>query len=342
MITQRRHHPLEATPFPRSRRSSMVASVLLAVCLQLLNAPTARAEVVRLEIRERGVIADGADFGDVGTYEKIEGIVQFAFDPENPRNAGIVDLDLAPRNAEGLVEARGDFSVLRPVDPKRGAGTALLEVSNRGGMASLAYFNGARRGISGGSAGSEYGDGFLMRRGMTVIWVGWQFDVPRGRRELELEVPVARNPDGSAIEGLVRCDWTVDRKTGRLQLGHRGHVSYAVADADDSAHVLTVRDGRLAKRSVVPREEWKFVSGGTAIQRTGGFEAGKIYELVYRAKDPAVVGLGLAAIRDMMSFAKYTEDDGCPFAVERGIAVGISQTGRFLRHFLYQGFNTDE
>lgn len=296
---------------------------------------------MRLEIHERADILEGKSFGDVGAYEKIRGIVHFALDPDNPANAAIVDLALAPRNDRGMVEAHGDFEVLRPKDSARGSGTALLEVSNRGGKASLSYFNGARRGLDPGSE-SEYGDGFLMRRGMTVIWVGWQFDVPRGRSGLRLNVPVARANGGGVIEGPVRCDWTVDRDTPRLGLGHRGHTSYAVADPDGTAHVLTERDGRDAARRTVPREEWSFVSGATAIRRNGGFRAGKIYELVYRGQDPAVVGIGLAAIRDMMSFARNASDDACPFGVDRGIAVGISQTGRFLRHFLYQGFNTDE
>ena len=214
-----------------------------------------------------------------------------------------------------------------------GSGTALLEVSNRGGKASLRYFNAASPGDV--SEEAALGDGFLMRRGLTVIWVGWQFDIPEDPSRLRLHVPVI-----PGVEGWVRSDWTVDKDRESLELGHRGHAPYDVVDPGGDAHVLTERDGRLAPRRVVLREQWRFVRGGEAIQREGGFPAGRIYELVYRATDPAVVGLGLAAIRDTMAFARH--DKLCPFAVQRGFALGISQTGRFLRQFLYQGFNTDE
>jgi hypothetical protein len=140
----------------------------------------------------------------------------------------------------------------------------------------------------------------------------------------------------------------VDRPTRTLHVGHRDHVAYPVIDPAHPDNVLTERDGRLAPRRVIPRDEWRFareedgrvVADATHIYRASGFRAGKIYELVYRARDPKVVGLGLAAIRDIISYSKY--DPTSPFPVRHGIAIGISQTGRFLRHFLYQGFNTDE
>jgi hypothetical protein len=310
-----------------SRRILLLGGVLLAAL------PLAGAEVVRVDIAERGIIAGGKSFGEVGPYEKIEGTLHFEFDPDNEANAAIVDLSLAPRNARGQVEARADLFVLQPVDPDRGSGTALLEVSNRGGKASLRYYNAASTGDL--SEEESLGDGFLMRRGLTVIWVGWQFDVPEDPARLRLHLPVL-----SGVQGWVRSDWTVDEERESLELGHRGHVPYGVVDPGGDAHVLTERDGRLAPRRVVPREAWRFIDDGKAIQRDGGFPAGRIYELVYRATDPVVVGLGLAAIRDTMAFARY--DKVCPFAVQRGFALGISQTGRFLRQFLYQGFNTDE
>jgi len=261
-------------------------------------------------------------------------------------NARIVDLRLAPRNVQGLVEAWAEFMVLRPKFPPPGGGTALLEVSNRGGTAALAYFNGAV-GSAAPTDPAHFGDGLLMRLGLTVIWVGWQHDVPRRSELLRLHAPVA-TLGGEPIRGLARADWTVDVPTTTLALGHRDHIAYPVVDPDDSANVLTVRDGRLARRRPVPREQWRFarealgdvVPDSTSIYLQGGFEAGRIYELVYRAESPVVVGLGLAAVRDMMSYAKY--DSTSAFPVRRGVAVGISQTGRFLRHFLYQGFNTDE
>ncbi len=286
------------------------------------------AQVSSVEIESRSEIADGRVFGEIGAYEQIEGRIHFALDPDNPFNQRIVDLGLAPRNERGLVEAVGDLVVLQPVDAEKRKGLALVEVSNRGGRASLGYFNRA-----GGR--NPFGDGFLMRMGLTIIWVGWQHDVPRG---LRLEVPIARAGDES-ITGLVRADWTVEQREEELGLGHRNHRAYSPVDPESEENLLTWRDGRDAERVEVSVDLWDFSEDGSAITLAGGFQAGRIYELVYRAKDPAVLGLGLTAIRDTISYAKYEPD--CVFAVDQGVAVGISQTGRFLRHYLYQGFNTD-
>ena len=316
------------------------------MAIALLGPRPAGAEVDSVVVERREDVLSGRAFGAVGPYEKVVGRVYFGFDPANAANAGIVDLERAPRNGRGRVEAWANFVVLRPKDAVPGGGTALLEVSNRGGKASLVYFNGAT-GSRDPTDEEELGDGWLLRAGLTVIWVGWQHDVPLVEGLLRLHVPVATENDES-IEGLVRADWTVEAWTRTLALAHRNHVAYAVSDPDHPDNVLTVRDGRLAPRRVVPRGRWRFAreEGGRAVEDPthvyveDGFEAGKIYELVYRARDPKVVGLGLAAVRDMIAYAKH--DPASPFPVRYGIAVGISQTGRFLRHFLYQGFNTDE
>lgn len=319
---------------------------LLALALSCCVPVEAGAKVVRVEIESREDVLGGRPFGAVGPYEKITGTVYFGFDPTDPANARIVDIEQAPRNAEGLVEARANFMVLRPKNRVPGGGVAFLEVSNRGRKAGLGYFNAGSFALDPVEA-DDYGDALLMRLGLTVIWVGWQHDVPRQEGLLRLQVPIARE-DGEPISGLVRADWVVDRATRTLALAHRGHIAYPVAEPDDSDAVLTVREGRDAPRRVVPRESWRFareesrrvVADRTHIYMASGFEAGRIYELVYRAEDPRLVGLGLAAIRDMMSYARYDPDS--PFPVRQGIAFGVSQTGRFLRHFLYQGFNTDE
>jgi hypothetical protein len=321
-------------------------AIALAACLVLVQPVVTGAEVLRLEVEARADVLHGEPFGPAGPYEKLTGRVYFAFDPGSPLNARIVDLDKTPRSAEGKVEAWANFMALRPKQQGKGRRVALLEVSNRGSKASLAYFNGARYGLD-PSVAEHFGDGLLMRQGLTIIWVGWQVDVPPQSGLLRLQAPAATD-DGRPIQGLVRSDWTVDDTTTTLPLSHRGHLAYPVVDPAHPDNVLTERDGRLSPRRVVRRERWQFarevagqvIPDRTHIRLAGGFQAGKIYELVYRAEHPAVVGLGLAAIRDLMSYAKY--DDRSPFVVDHGIAVGVSQTGRFLRHFLYQGFNTDE
>jgi len=320
----------------------------LVLMIGLFSVPHADGRVDRVEIDRRVEILDGKAFGPHGAYELIEGRIYFTFDPGDPMNDRIVDLERAPRNSSGQVRAWANFTVLQPVDPAKRRGVGLVEVSNRGGKFSLPYFNYATAGLDASNPDS-FGDGLLMENGLTVIWVGWQWDVPRGEDLLRLRVPTARHADGSTIHGLVRSDWVVDDSTDVLPLGHRGHYAYRVADFDHPDNVLTVRSDRGAKRRVIPREQWSFsrrdstgtlVSDSTHVHLKGGFDQGKIYEAVYRSKNPRVVGLGLAALRDVISYAKY--DSNAVFPVAKGLAVGVSQTGRLLRHFLYQGFNTDE
>jgi hypothetical protein len=319
----------------------------LAVVLCVL-APAVHGKVESVDLYERADVLGGQPFGDSGPYERLAGSIHFAFDPRNPANAKIVDLSRAPARADGRVGATADFMVLRPKDTLKGRGIALLEVSNRGGKAALSYFNRAARMSNAPDAPEDFGDGFLMRQGLTVIWVGWQFDVPYDPRLLRMQVPIA-NENGEPIYGLVRSDWVIDETTSTLSLGHRDHWAYPAALPDDARNVLTRRAGRDARRELVPRSSWQFarpLPGGdtvpdpTHIYAPQGFQSGYIYELVYVARDPRVVGLGLAAIRDTLSYAKH--DETSLFPVEQGVGFGASQSGRFLRSFVYQGFNVDE
>jgi hypothetical protein len=304
------------------------------------------AEVVRVEIARRVEVFGGRVFGQFGAYQLIEGRMLFALDPANRSNARIVDLALAPRNGAGKVEVWADFAALRPTRPAPD-GVALFEVSNRG-LKYLANVLDYGTMAAHPSAAADFGDALLLDLGLTIVWVGWQHDVPADPDRLGLSAPVARGPNGESLTGLVRSDWVVPRPVRSLGLAHGNHVAYPPVDPDGAETVLTVRDGRYAPRRVVPRSEWKFarevdgkpVPDSTAIYRDQGFEPGRIYELVYRSRDPKVAGVGLAAIRDAMSWAKY--DPASPVAARHAIGFGISQTGRLLRHFIYQGFNTDE
>jgi len=315
---------------------------ILYLFLLVALAPSASAEVVGVDLDRREVVAGGHAFGLAGPYEKLEGEVRYCLDPRHPGNARIVDLDLAPRGQDGRVCFTGDLYVLKPVDPERGNGTLLVEIPNRGGKASVFYFNRGARRTSDPSELADFGDGFLMRRGFTVVWAAWQWDVPDEPERLRLD-PVFVTPEServeAPIEGLVRADHVFAEPARVLPLAHRDHRPYRVANPDDPRNVLTVRDRRLGKRRVIPRSEWHFAPDRAHIQLPGGFVPGKIYEAVYVARDPAVVGLGLAAVRDLVSYLKHSPASPAPG--ERAVAVGISQTGRFLRHFLYQGFNQD-
>ena len=172
---------------------------------------------MRLDIEHRETVLDGRAFGDAGAYEKLVGTVHFAFDPDNQFNSRIVDLELAPRNEASLVEADANFMILTPADPAKARGVAYVEVSNRGGKATLSYFHGAR-GRGGGDPTEEnhFGDGLLMNMGVTIVWIGWQYDVPDRPGVLRLNVPRATNAP-ERIEGLVRSDWVVERATEVLR-----------------------------------------------------------------------------------------------------------------------------
>jgi hypothetical protein len=318
-----------------------IAFILLLITML---AGIAEARVVRVEITSRADIENGKPFGNAGPYEKLTGRVFFAVDPANPHNRQIIDLDKAPRNAQGEVEFSADLYLLRPKDMAKGNGSVLFEVSNRGGRGIVFLANGRE---------GEFGDGFLMRQGYTIAWVGWEFDVADQPERLKLSAPVAHEAGGKEIHGLVRSDFTPSQKRddwplGHILLGPDGGKSYPVDDPTSVANVLTVRDTPTAARNKIPRGDWSFahvVDGKLTpdphfIHLNSGFVPGKIYEVVYSSKNPVVVGVGLAAVRDFLSYLKYDPQATAP--VKRVYAVGISQSGRFLRHFLYQDFNADE
>jgi hypothetical protein len=345
--------------------------VMVAAALSLAALPSLSARVVRVEVLSRADVLEGKAFGEAGSYEKLAGKVHFAVKPDDPHNKVIVDLEKGPRNAAGEVEFAADFYVLRPKDAARASGTLLLEIPNRGGKSLLALMQGGK-GSRDPATEEELGDGFLMRRGVVVAWLGWQWDVREETGLMRLYAPVARegeiheekktpnaqrrtpnaqsDPKGKPITGLVRADFTVNERVEEHPVGHLiggniGGTEYSAWRPDDPANVLTVRDGPMEKRRTVPRNDWEF-AGGTAkpgaqtVRLKGGFEPGKIYELVYQARDPAIAGLGLAAVRDFASYVKEENNELAP--AKRVCAAGISQSGRFLRLFLLEAFNADE
>jgi hypothetical protein len=305
---------------------------ILSVCLPALLP----AALLRIEVSERTDVLDGKSFASAGPYERIVGKAYFAVDPDLPANKIITDIAKAPRNENGLVEFSADFYCLKPRDPAHGNHAVLFEVSNRGSKGMVGTFN-----LSAAGPDHEYGDGFLLEQGYTLVWLGWEFDVPPGNGALRLYAPVAKG-----ISGLVRSEITVDHRETRQSLGDRAQIAYPVSDPDDPALALTIRDHADSPRRAVPRDAWH-IEGGTHIVMPAGFEPGKIYELVYKSKDPAIVGLGPAAVRDLMSFFKYGINadtilgDHHDF-IKRAYGFGISQSGRFLRTFVYYGFNQDE
>jgi alpha/beta hydrolase family protein len=302
--------------------------------------------VTALEIRDRSLVLDGRPFGVAGAYEKLAGRLHFAVDPDHPLHARICDLDRAPRDGTGRVQFAGDFFLLRPVDAARGNGALLLDVPNRGRKVALGLLNSAVR-VPDPSAAADFGNGFLMRHGFTVAWVGWQPDVPRVDGLMALDVPRARG-----VSGLVRCEFRPNVGVDVLPMADRYHIPHPTAELDDPGARLTVREHAGAPATAVPRTAWRFarrqdgrlVADAGHVHLEGGFAPGHIYDLVYRAVDPPVVGLGLLAVRDTAAFLRWAPapDNPCARTLERAHVIGVSQSGRFLRHLLYLGLDEDE
>jgi len=314
--------------------------ILVAAVAIVLTSSLAEARVVRLRIERREPVLNGRPFGAAGPYEKLVGKVDFGLDPALPRNGEIVDLKLAPRNPRGEVESSADFYMLKPVDPRRGNGRLFYEVGNRGGKAILSTFQKAA-GSADPATEAEYGDGALMRQGFTLLWMGWQWDVPERPGTMRMEMPIATD-NGRRITGIVRGNFILNERAETASVADRNHQAYPVLDPNGADNIMTVRDDPVAKGQLIPRARWRFVDSGT-VGLDGGFEPGRIYDVVYRSADPRVLGCGLAGVRDLVSFMKYDTSGENPMpGLRSAIGWGVSQSGRFLRHFLYQGFNEDE
>ncbi len=323
------------------------------VLLLGLLAARAPAEVVRLEITSREPFAGGTTFEKTGAYERIKGRLVYAVDPDAPANAAIVDLKLAPADPRGRVVFSGDFVLLKPVDLARGRHRLLYDVNNRGNLGILARLN-RGEGTNDPLLTAHAGNGFLMREGYTILWSAWNWDVLPGNGRLQVDLPVATE-DGKVITGTVVAEIVVDQKTDVRPFAWGDSRGYEVVDATTPAS-LTVRDEQRAPRVEIPRDRWRF-EDATHVRLQGGFEPGRLYELVYTAKDPRVVGLGLAAIRDAISFFRFAVRDeaGTPNPLarsvtdktmrpdpEKAIIFGISQSGRVIQHMLFQGLHVDE
>jgi hypothetical protein len=290
----------------------------LALCLVSVSS---FAETVRVEVTSR---KDIPQYG----YEEITAKAYFWLDPKDPHNKAIADIDKAPISKDGGVEFSADIMALWP---KIGDGNnvALIDVVNRGNTTAFRLNR---------SAGADrVGDGFLMKRGFTVICIGWEFDVRARDGAIRIEVPVATN-NGAPISGTVRAPFIPDRRDINYTVTET--AAYTPVDVNDPNATLTVRDGPSSPVQTIPRSEWKIATAATGIVVTmqKAFEPGRNYELSYKAANPPISGLGLAAVRDITAFAKHEGQKRVKYA----IGFGVSQSGRFLRTFLYEGMNTDE
>ena len=300
----------------------------------------------------------GASFGTVGGYEKLTGRAFGELDPASPLNAVIADIGLVPRNLRGNVEYAVDFYILKPVELTRGNRVLLFDVTNRGNKMTYLPLNFPFRAppefmpINDPSGADDAGTGYLMRQGNTIIWTGWDATAPPGNGRLTITVPAAW-VDGKPIVGPAMEEIMVDTPQNLSPDAEMFSwpLTYPAASPDRSRATLTVRKYRDDPPIVIPATEWEYFDASTVGLAPKGkkpFARGMLYQFVYPATDPKVIGIGFAAVRDFVSFLRNaTADvDGTPNPLARSInwsiATGLSQSGRFHRPFLYLGFNQDE
>lgn len=323
---------------------------------------------IQLDITQAMPFAEGAPFGDAGPYERLRGTARFAVDPKAAAQADIVDIEHAPVDAAGKVRFSADFYIFRPTDPARGNRRLFFDWGNRGNLRALQYFNDSPPSNDLATL-AQAGNGFLFRRGYSLVWAAWQGDLLPGDGRLTMDLPVATE-NGAPITGPVRQEFIPVNPTVCFPLSGRIDTrSHPAATRDTTQAVLTKRRYPQSERIQIPAEAWSFAQatrgldpgsqvaarGGGAlavlpsdqfITMPDGFQPGWIYELVYTGRDPLVMGLGHAAVRDLVSYLKYGEADAAgtpnPLAgCEKAYGYGRSQTGRCLRDHLYRGFNAD-
>ena len=341
-------------------RPPFFASLFLSVLLPSVLS----AAVTRIEIKTREPYLEGRTFEGVGSYERLRGKAFFAVDPKHAANQTVIDLELAPKNDAGLVEFSTDVELLAPKDLSKANGAMLYDVNNRGGKLALGMFN-------------TGADEFLMRKGYVVIWSGWIAETLPGGGRLRLTAPVATE-NGKPLTGPVRAELVIEAPAERHTLAMWANQGcYEPTERGEREAVLTWRSREKDARVVIPRKQWRLEKrtvedNGERGQLplielvvAGGLQPGYIYEVVYEAQGSIVQGLGLAGIRDLLSFLKHETSAKNPLwnkdtspTRERGgenssslarraslwvaYGFGVSQSGRCLRQFLYDGFNADE
>lgn len=335
-------------------KTRLFASALAVALVGLVAAPASSARVVQLVVEQRSSYLGGASWGNAGPYEMLRGTAFLVADPRNPHDAVIVDLENAPRNAAGLVEFSTPFLILKPVDMQRSNHKIFYAVNNRG--------NNLEGLLTATTAGQVSGTdaGYAMTQGYVVVDAGWEGDVVPTATKLVANLPRARMPDGDPITGPMRYEYS-DRASGTFTTnleGTPGFLSYQAADTDTDSATFTVADSEYGPKTRISPTRWAFgkcptgeaslVPDDVDLCYFDGFDNTKIYELIYQAKNPIVMGLGFATTRDIASFLRYElrDDAGNPNPVGPGIrrayAAGGSQTGGYLRDYIYLGFNEDE
>ncbi len=315
---------------------------------------TIHAKVEKFEITSRTSFAEGRKFGEIGTYELLRGKVYFSLDPALRQNKQVVDLELVTPDSDGLVRFFADLVILTPTNPAKSSGAVLYDVNNRGNLRTLDFFNHAKGGNSLDTK-AHAGNGFLMNHGWTLISSGWDGELLAGSSRLKLYPPTL----GKDITGLVRYEFTLGEGKEVGSITGTGHGAFQYDDTKFSEATLTKRPHARAARTLIPRAQWFTEITETKNPQPGDQkkielhlttkgEQGQIYELIYQAHSPQVHGTCFTSVRDLIDAVKTGEGKGNPLLIngkpflKRAHAFGISQAGRYLREFLYSGFNESE
>ena len=310
--------------------------ILAGLCAGALAHPAA-ARLTELRVLAEEPFAGGAAFGDAGPYVRIRATALGELDPVAPANAGIALLDQAPRNARGMVEYNTDVFILRPADPARGSGVLLYDVTNRGNKFLMSWVNDAVEGPAGSindpRTAADAGNAFTFRRGATMAWSGWQPEASTANAGMTIRVPVATDGPNPIIR-RIRHEFV--NGTRGPEGGIPIRLPYPVADMDTAR--LQVRSREADPRMDVPPDAWGFRDSQTIQLLPFGTTPTprRIYDFTYDAIGPTVNGIGFAATRDLV--AHLRQQDG----IKHTLALGISLSGRFLRHFQDLGMNRDE
>ena len=334
----------------------LLLSTVLALSVFILSglAEQLQAKVERFEITSQTLFAEGKSFGEVGTYDLLRGKVYFALDPELRQNKQVVDLDVVIPDADGQVRFFADLVILTPTNPGKSCGAVLYDVNNRGNMRTLDFFNNAKGGNRLDTA-QHAGNGFLMDHGWTVISSGWDGELLSGSSRLKLYPPALT----SDVKGLVRYEFTLGQGQESGGITRAGHGSFQPDYSMMREATLTKRPYARAERTLIPRDDWLTEVIETSNAESGDLrkidlhlttqgEQGQIYELIYVAHSPQVHGTCFTSVRDLIDAVKTGKGEANPLLhqmqpyLTRAHAFGISQAGRYLREFLYSGFNESE
>ena len=340
----------QVMPINYARRPKIYLSLIGIASLGFVSVANARVTQIIITNTEAPTFDNNPSFGAVGQYERIEGTFTGEVDPKDPLNAVIVDIDRAPKNPNGTVSYSATFQILRPIDLKKGNHRVIFELPNRGRTNVLGLFNDSGTANTTTSSGDP-GNAFLMNQGYTIVEGGWDTSAPAGL--FTVTFPIATNKDGSTITGPATEEFVID--VGSTPASQP--LTYPAATADKSKAFLTVRENYGDARQTVSASGWDYTDTTklNAVKLTSGnfggpgsFGPTALYEFTYVAKQPVVVGLGFASLRDLATFLRNakTDDNGVanPLAgdVRAIYTVCSSQPCRTTRDFVLFGFNEAE